>query len=80
METSPEGEITLGHGTISSICPCKLVNGWSQCPLVASAIVHYIAEYCRQQLNAMISTALFSLLMDGSTDTSNRDNECILVQ
>ena len=43
--------------------------------------IHFIAESGRQQLNAMVTNAhFFSLLMDGSTDASNHDNELILVQ
>ena len=43
--------------------------------------IHLFAESGRQQPNAMVTNAhFFSLLMDGSTDASNHDNELILVQ
>ncbi len=42
--------------------------------------VHYIAESNRQDLLSSISNAkFFSLLMDGSTDQRNTDNELLLV-
>ena len=42
--------------------------------------VHYMAESSRQNLSSKISAAtFFSLLMDGSTDSSNHENELILV-
>lgn len=42
--------------------------------------VHYIAESGRQDLSLTLSKAkFFSLMMDGSTDHSNADNELLLV-
>ena len=42
--------------------------------------VHYIAESRRQDLLSTLSKAkFFSLMMDGSTDKSNADNELLLV-
>jgi len=42
--------------------------------------VHYIAESKRQDLSLTLSKApFFSLMMDGSTDQSNADNELLLV-
>ena len=43
--------------------------------------VHYIAESRKRDLLSDISKAkFFSLLMDGSTDQSNADNELLLVR
>ena len=42
--------------------------------------VHYLAESKQQDLNTTLSKAMFfSLMMDGSTDSSNADNELLLV-
>ena len=41
---------------------------------------HFVAEATRQELLTTISSAsFFSLLVDGSTDKSNSDNELIMV-
>ena len=41
---------------------------------------HFIAEATRQELlTAVNTTSFFSLLMDGSTDKSNSDNELVMV-
>ena len=46
----------------------------------ASTFVHYIAESQRQELVHTIQVKkFFSLLLDGSTDTGNIDNELILL-
>ena len=43
-------------------------------------MIHYIAETRRHQLTKNIAEAsFFSLLLDGSTDTANIDNELMLI-
>jgi len=43
-------------------------------------LIHYIAESQRQELKQRLANAkFFSLLLDGSTDTGNIDNELLLV-
>ena len=43
-------------------------------------MIHYIAESRRQELITRLGNAkYFSLLLDGSTDKANIDNEVILV-
>ena len=48
--------------------------------LIISTFVHYIAKSQRQELVHIIQVKkFFSLLLDGSTDTGNVDNELILL-
>ena len=43
-------------------------------------LIHYIAESRRQELKQKLANAkFFSLLLDGSTDTGNIDNELLLI-
>lgn len=43
-------------------------------------LIHYIAESRRQELKQRLANAkFFSLLLDGSTDTGNIDNELLVV-
>lgn len=47
---------------------------------VQERLIHYMAETKRQQVVQTIrNTKFFSLLLDGSTDKGNIDNELILV-
>ena len=46
----------------------------------AKTFTHFIAESQRQELvHALNSTNFFSILLDGSTDAGNLDNELLLV-
>ena len=42
-------------------------------------MIHYIAESRRQELMTSTPMPIFPLLLDGSTDKANIDNEVILV-